>query len=44
MAAAARVRDGRIVTAVNAYHFMGGPCVELVPGMFHLVIREGLSP
>ncbi|WP_369179807.1 cytidine deaminase family protein [Streptomyces mutabilis] len=30
MAAAARGRDGRIVTAVNAYHFTGGPCAELV--------------
>ncbi|MFE9020995.1 cytidine deaminase family protein [Streptomyces sp. NPDC007808] len=30
MAAAARVKDGRIVTAVNAYHFTGGPCAELV--------------
>ncbi|MEV6319092.1 cytidine deaminase [Streptomyces sp. NPDC051776] len=30
MAAAARSRDGRIVTAVNAYHFTGGPCAELV--------------
>ncbi|MFD3479724.1 cytidine deaminase family protein [Streptomyces sp. NPDC058695] len=30
MAAAARDRDGRIVTAVNAYHFTGGPCAELV--------------
>lgn len=30
MAAAARNRDGRIVTAVNAYHFTGGPCAELV--------------
>jgi len=30
MAAAARCRDGRIVTAVNAYHFTGGPCAELV--------------
>lgn len=30
MAAAARARDGRIVTAVNAYHFTGGPCAELV--------------
>lgn len=30
MAAAARARDGRIVTAVNAHHFMGGPCAELV--------------
>ena len=29
-AAAARARDGRIVTAVNAYHFTGGPCAELV--------------
>ncbi|MGP3929683.1 cytidine deaminase family protein [Nonomuraea sp. KM88] len=30
MAAAARGHDGRIVTAVNAYHFTGGPCAELV--------------
>ncbi|MFF4249189.1 cytidine deaminase family protein [Streptomyces sp. NPDC001822] len=30
MAAAARIEDGRIVTAVNAYHFTGGPCAELV--------------
>ncbi|MGW4101911.1 cytidine deaminase family protein [Streptomyces sp. NPDC004976] len=30
MAAAARNRDGRIITAVNAYHFTGGPCAELV--------------
>ncbi|MFI9103014.1 cytidine deaminase family protein [Streptomyces fildesensis] len=30
MAAAARARDGQIVTAVNAYHFTGGPCAELV--------------
>lgn len=30
VAAAARVRDGRIVTGVNAYHFTGGPCAELV--------------
>ncbi|MEV1019274.1 cytidine deaminase [Streptomyces sp. NPDC050264] len=30
IAAAARARDGRIVTAVNAYHFTGGPCAELV--------------
>ncbi|MFF0672873.1 cytidine deaminase [Streptomyces tendae] len=30
MAAAARARDGRIVTGVNAYHFTGGPCAELV--------------
>jgi cytidine deaminase len=30
MAAAARDRDGRIITAVNAYHFTGGPCAELV--------------
>ncbi|MFB7928185.1 cytidine deaminase [Streptomyces sp. NPDC056039] len=29
MAAAARARDGRIVTAVNVYHFTGGPCAEL---------------
>ncbi|MEU6619977.1 cytidine deaminase [Streptomyces litmocidini] len=30
MAAAARAQDGRVVTAVNAYHFTGGPCAELV--------------
>ncbi|GAT83141.1 cytidine and deoxycytidylate deaminase zinc-binding region [Streptomyces sp. F-3] len=30
MAAAGRARDGRIVTAVNAYHFTGGPCAEMV--------------
>ncbi|CAL9353437.1 Blasticidin-S deaminase [Streptomyces sp. enrichment culture] len=30
VAAAARARDGRIVTAVNACHFTGGPCAELV--------------
>ncbi|MFB7516140.1 cytidine deaminase [Streptomyces sp. NPDC056144] len=30
MAAAGRGVDGRIVTAVNAYHFTGGPCAELV--------------
>ncbi|MEQ4724261.1 hypothetical protein [Nonomuraea sp. B19D2] len=30
MAAAARTHDGRVVTAVNAYHFTGGPCAELV--------------
>ena len=29
-AAAARTRDGRIVTGVNVYHFTGGPCAELV--------------
>ncbi|NUS74169.1 MAG: cytidine deaminase [Corynebacteriales bacterium] len=30
VAAAARTRDGRIITAVNVYHFTGGPCAELV--------------
>ncbi|WP_326657776.1 cytidine deaminase [Streptomyces sp. NBC_00385] len=30
MAAAARAQDGRIVTAVNVYHFTGGPCAEPV--------------
>ncbi|WP_394433986.1 cytidine deaminase family protein [Streptomyces sp. SGAir0957] len=30
VAAAARARDGRIVTGMNAYHFTGGPCAELV--------------
>ena len=29
-AATARARDGRIVSAVNVYHFTGGPCAELV--------------
>ncbi|MEU6236297.1 cytidine deaminase [Kitasatospora sp. NPDC047058] len=28
VAAAARNGDGRIVTALNAYHFTGGPCAE----------------
>ncbi|MFG2906921.1 cytidine deaminase family protein [Kitasatospora sp. NPDC048286] len=30
VAAAGRNADGRIVTALNAYHFTGGPCAELV--------------
>jgi cytidine deaminase len=30
MAAAARTRDGRIVTGVNVHHFTGGPCAEVV--------------
>ncbi|MFE4863001.1 cytidine deaminase family protein [Streptomyces sp. NPDC056670] len=30
MAAAGRTPDGRIITAVNVYHFTGGPCAELV--------------
>lgn len=30
VAAAARSRDGRIFTGLNAYHFTGGPCAELV--------------
>ncbi|MFH8367374.1 cytidine deaminase family protein [Streptomyces sp. NPDC018031] len=30
MASAARAADGRIITAVNVYHFTGGPCAELV--------------
>ena len=30
VAAAARSRDGRIFTALNVYHFTGGPCAELV--------------
>ncbi|XRQ13823.1 cytidine deaminase family protein [Actinomadura welshii] len=30
VAAAARAGDGRIVTAMNAHHFTGGPCAELV--------------
>ncbi|MGK4583617.1 cytidine deaminase family protein [Kitasatospora sp. HPMI-4] len=30
VAAAARAKDGRIITALNVYHFTGGPCAELV--------------
>ena len=30
VACAARCSGGQIVTAVNAYHFTGGPCAELV--------------
>ncbi|MEV5829201.1 cytidine deaminase [Spirillospora sp. NPDC052242] len=30
VAAAARARDGRIVSGMNVYHFTGGPCAELV--------------
>ncbi|MCX4818971.1 cytidine deaminase [Streptomyces sp. NBC_01142] len=30
VAAAARNRDGRVVTGLNVYHFTGGPCAELV--------------
>ncbi|SDM71729.1 cytidine deaminase family protein [Actinacidiphila guanduensis] len=30
VAAAGRAPDGRVVTAMNAYHFTGGPCAELV--------------
>ncbi|MGW2371523.1 MULTISPECIES: cytidine deaminase family protein [Kitasatospora] len=30
VAAAGRNADGRIITALNAYHFTGGPCAELV--------------
>jgi cytidine deaminase len=30
VASAARCRNGCIVTGVNAYHFTGGPCAELV--------------
>jgi len=30
VAAAARTGDGRIIKAVNVYHFTGGPCAELV--------------
>ncbi|WP_433475440.1 cytidine deaminase family protein [Spirillospora sp. CA-142024] len=29
VAAAARARDGRVITAMNVYHFTGGPCAEL---------------
>lgn len=28
--AAARAGDGRILSAVNLYHFTGGPCAEIV--------------
>ncbi|HEX5540083.1 MAG TPA: cytidine deaminase [Micromonospora sp.] len=30
VAAAARTVDGRLFTAVNVYHFTGGPCAEVV--------------
>ena len=30
VAAAARARDGRIITGMNVSHFNGGPCAELV--------------
>lgn len=30
VAAAARSADGRVFTAVNVYHFTGGPCAEVV--------------
>ncbi|GAA2226678.1 MULTISPECIES: cytidine deaminase [Kitasatospora] len=30
VAAAARAKDGRIITGLNVYHFTGGPCAELV--------------
>ncbi|KAF9891416.1 hypothetical protein FE257_004272 [Aspergillus nanangensis] len=30
VASAVRSRDGRIFSAVNVYHFTGGPCAELV--------------
>lgn len=30
VAAAVRLRDGRVVTGLNLYHFTGGPCGELV--------------
>ncbi|MEU1127269.1 cytidine deaminase [Streptomyces sp. NPDC005899] len=30
VAAAARNRDGRVVTGMNVHHFTGGPCAELV--------------
>ncbi|GAA1541200.1 cytidine deaminase [Actinomadura kijaniata] len=30
VASAARARDGRVFTAMNVYHFTGGPCAELV--------------
>jgi cytidine deaminase len=30
MGAAVRAADGRLFSAVNVYHFTGGPCAELV--------------
>ena len=30
VAAAVRAADGRVFTAVNVYHFTGGPCAEVV--------------
>ena len=44
MAAAARAQGGRIVTAVNAYHFTGGPCAELVLIAFLLALALPARP
>ncbi|MFJ4800974.1 hypothetical protein [Streptomyces murinus] len=48
VAAAARTGDGGIVTAVNVYHFTGGPCgrcrqvlIDYFPGIDVLVQPEG---
>jgi cytidine deaminase len=29
-AAAARARDGSVLSGINVFHFTGGPCAELV--------------
>ncbi|WP_306439591.1 hypothetical protein [Streptomyces sp. BR123] len=40
-AAAARARDGRIVTAVNACHFTGGPRAEPEPVLIGTAAAQG---
>lgn len=42
VAAAARAPDGRMVAALNVYHFTGGPCAELV--VLGMAAGEGLGP
>lgn len=39
--AAARAGDGRIVSAVNLYHFTGGPCAEMV--VLARAVSEGVD-
>jgi len=41
VAAAIRDRDGRVVAALNVYHFTGGPCAELVA--LGVAVSEGLG-
>ncbi|MEV7523572.1 cytidine deaminase [Streptomyces sp. NPDC091371] len=41
VAAAGRSADGEIVTAVNVYHFTGGPCAELV--LIGAAVTQGIT-